>query len=490
MREIIHMEFEQNKKISWLDKSITSVLPPLNVETLIIVIVLIFAVVSRFSELGLRVMSHDEVNHVVPSFDLYEGREYSHDPVTHGPFQFHLLALSYFILGDNDFSARVPAALFSIATIAAVFFCFKRYLGRTGSLVAGIFFLISPYMLFYGRYTRNEAFVGLFGVLMLYAVLRYLEKRDLFSMFLLTGVTALHYTTKETAYIYSAQLLIFLAFLLITELLKKEWKFPNSRNVFILLLILALLFAGLSAGMGLWDKTITAQTAQLTVPDDGLDAGLDAGLEAGTDTPAAVQPESLQKMLMYIGLGFAALAILGAVILVISGMGLDTLRSFASFDLLIISITLILPLLSALPVNLIGWDPTDYSSAGMLRTSIFVVLFFVIAFLVGLWWNSKVWLYNAALFYGIFIFFYTTFFTNGQGFFTGLVGSLGYWLSQQAVERGSQPLYYYALVQIPIYEYLAALGTLLAAYLAFRFRKWLIVPGYSHIAEEKKCTRK
>jgi len=35
-------------------------------------------------------------------------------------------------------------------------------------------------------------------------------------------------------------------------------------------------------------------------------------------------------------------------------------------------------------------------------------------------------------------------------------------MQQQAVERGTQPLYYYALVQIPVYEYLPALGTILA----------------------------
>jgi DNA-binding beta-propeller fold protein YncE len=71
-------------------------------------------------------------------------------------------------------------------------------------------------------------------------------------------------------------------------------------------------------------------------------------------------------------------------------------------------------------------------------------------------------LVKAAIWYGLFTIFYTSVFTNGAGFFTGLVGSLGYWLEQQGVERGSQPLYYYALVQVPIYEYLPALGVWLA----------------------------
>ncbi|HKF95267.1 MAG TPA: hypothetical protein VKB96_11855, partial [Gammaproteobacteria bacterium] len=56
----------------------------------------------------------------------------------------------------------------------------------------------------------------------------------------------------------------------------------------------------------------------------------------------------------------------------------------------------------------------------------------------------------------------TTVFTNAAGFFTGLIGSLGYWLVQQGVQRGSQPWYYYVFVQIPIYEFLPAIGVIVA----------------------------
>lgn len=91
---------------------------------IIAIIILILAVISRFYNIDLRVMSHDEVNHVVPSYDLFTGKGYRHDPVTHGPMQFHLVAASYFILGDSDFSSRVPAALFSISAIAFILFFF------------------------------------------------------------------------------------------------------------------------------------------------------------------------------------------------------------------------------------------------------------------------------------------------------------------------------------------------------------------------------
>jgi sugar lactone lactonase YvrE len=56
---------------------------------------------------------------------------------------------------------------------------------------------------------------------------------------------------------------------------------------------------------------------------------------------------------------------------------------------------------------------------------------------------------------------YTTVFTNTPGFFTGVVGSLGYWLAQQGVQRGSQPWYYYIFVMVPLYEFLPLVGAIL-----------------------------
>ncbi len=160
-------------------------------------------------------------------------------------------------------------------------------------------------------------------------------------------------------------------------------------------------------------------------------------------------------------------------------MGLAEIRAQRTFDLLMMVGTLILPQLTAFPVKLIGWDPLDYSATGMVHTGIALLIIFIISAALGLWWNPRKWLILAAIFYTIYVTFYTTFFTNGQGFFTGIIGSLGYWLSQQGVERGSQPWYYFALVQIPMYEYLGALGTLLALYFGIRHSRFAHLPGFS-----------
>jgi predicted membrane-bound mannosyltransferase/DNA-binding beta-propeller fold protein YncE len=455
------MEKHHSDPSNWLDRPLTF-LTHWNIEKIIIVVILLLAVFSRFYMLGERVMSHDEVNHVVPSYELFQGNGYRHDPVTHGPFQFHIVALSYFMFGDNDFSARIPVALFSIAAVAVVLFGFKRYLGRTGALIAGTLYLISPFLMFYGRYTRNEGFIELFAVLTLFAVLRYLDRGDSFSLYLLAIVTIFQFITKETAYIYTAQLLLFVGILFLEGVSGIPWPRPAARSRFIWLMGGALLSLAAALGFAVWHASLVNR----------------AGEDAATFQLTAQFTAEVIALLAAI-----VLAVI-AIVLLVRNLGWEGIRSQRSFDIMILIGSLILPLLAAFPINIVGWDPLDYGSPGILRTGIVLVIMFAISAGLGLWWKPRLWLVSAAIFWAVFIVFQTTFFTNGRGFFTGLVGGLGYWLSQQAEERGSQPLYYYALVQIPMYEYLAALATLAAVYLAARFRRFASVPGLSPAAPQ------
>ena len=212
----------------WLDRPLRAVLD-LRLEVVLFALIVVLVAVSRLYHLGARVMSHDESLHVYFSWLLYRGQGYQHTPMMHGPLQFHLIALSYFLFGDNDFTARLPHALASILTVVMLW-KWRRYLGRAGTLIAAGLMLISPYMLYYGRYARNEALVGLYAVLMLWAILRYLESGQDRHLLLLTVVSALHFSTKETAFIYTAQALIFLGVLLLDEVLRRPWPRPEERK--------------------------------------------------------------------------------------------------------------------------------------------------------------------------------------------------------------------------------------------------------------------
>ncbi|OGO06003.1 MAG: hypothetical protein A2Y73_07430 [Chloroflexi bacterium RBG_13_56_8] len=126
----------------------------------------------------------------------------------------------------------------------------------------------------------------------------------------------------------------------------------------------------------------------------------------------------------------------------------------ATFDLMIVIGTLTLPFASPFAIVALGGDPLNYLSQESLLFSAGVFLVMLgISVAVGLWWNWRRWLVCAGIFYGICIPLFTTMFTNGQGFATGIVGSLSYWPSQQGVGRGDQPWFYY-LVLMPLYEFL------------------------------------
>ena len=101
------MNEEKNAKIAWLDRPVMKAFPLFSWEKFIIAVIIILAILSRFILIGSRVMSHDEINHVTPAYSLYQGNGYAHNPVTHGPFQFHMLALSYFLFFRRKTSSNV-----------------------------------------------------------------------------------------------------------------------------------------------------------------------------------------------------------------------------------------------------------------------------------------------------------------------------------------------------------------------------------------------
>jgi predicted membrane-bound mannosyltransferase/DNA-binding beta-propeller fold protein YncE len=448
--------FEQplSPRASWLSVDLAKVLP-FNLENAIAFLLVALAILSRFYGLGDRVMSHDEVNHVVPAYDFSQGDGYSYDPMTHGPFQFHVIAASFVLFGDNDFTARIPAAAFSVATILFVLFAFRRYLGRPGALIAGTMFLISPFMLFYGRYARNEAFIVLWSVITVYAILRYLERGSLGDLTLFTLVNAFHFIDKSTAYIFAAEELLFLGGYLLLRLTRHN-RFRDAlspRNL--------ILWTGglLLLCIGIYILRVVPADANFYARIPGLLIG-----------------------------GCGLIALLFSTIAILQDTGSEALRGERAFDLLIMLGTLVLPLLAALPLKLLGVDSSNVATlSGQLTDFAVVLALFLPAIWLGTWWKGRVWISQTILFYIIFFLFYTTFLTNitnllpfinnpavnnGTGLVSGFVRGLGYWLEQQGVERGSQPWYLYLFVEIPVYEYLPFLGTVLAFFIGLGRNVW------------------
>lgn len=446
-----------------LDQNILKLFP-MNLENVLAVALLTLAVITRLYGLGDRAASHDEVNHFVPSFDYSEGGQFRFDPMTHGPLQMHLIALSFVALGDSDFTARLPAALFSIATVAIALFLFRRYLGRNGALIAGVLFLISPYMLYYGRYQRNEAFIVVWALLTMYAVLRYLERGEWSILILFTVVNALHFTDKATGFIYAGGQMVFLIGLFLVRLwIRQDVKQITKLRLLVSLGVAAVLF-GFAAYM--W-KTASELFAQ--------------------------NPDSLVFLpSIVVGVFGIVVAVVGIVLLMQDSGAV--VRQERSFDLIVLLGTLVIPLTSAVWMVTIGKlfgtpPPIDMnfsflSGIGDILTSktffesiMFILIPTGVAIGIGLWWRPREWWKLALIFFGIFTFFFTTVFTTAGGLMDGLVRYLGYWIVQHAEERAGEPWFYYLLVQIPIYEYLPAIGAVVAFFIALRRRLWNAASG-------------
>ncbi|MDP2778487.1 MAG: TIGR03663 family protein, partial [Anaerolineales bacterium] len=459
------------QKRNWLERPIHSSLPALTHEIAIFAVVILLAFATRFYDLGSRVMSHDESLHTYFSWLLYRGQGYQHSPMMHGPFQFHSIALSYFLFGVSDFTARIPAALFSIATIWMVWY-WRRYLGKWGAMIAGFLLVISPYMLYYGRYVRNESYAGFSGIVMLYVVLRHLEVGGKKYLFMLAAALALHFISKETSFIYTAEALIFLAVYFVLKITRRPWKnAEKDYRTFIIALSVAVLLTGIAAGYGLYTRdAATLSGIETAAPSDPTQM-----------TAPLTPPESASLSLTMIFALAALIAFIVTAFFLIRGYSWERIRNERSFDLLIVTGTIVLPQLAAFPIKLLENSlkvtlPTTAPEVQALSSDLRSILIiagillgmFIISAVIGLLWNKEKWWKTALIFWIPFLVLYTTIFTNSDGFFTGTIGSLGYWIVQQEVERGSQPWYYYLLVQIPIYEFLPALGFLLALALGFK----------------------
>ena len=451
----------ENQSNSWLQRPLHPSLPAITNEVAVFSGIILLAIITRFYDLGTRVMSHDESLHTYFSWLLYRGQGYQHSPMMHGPFQFHILALTYFLFGVSDFTARIPAVLFSIASVWMVWY-WRKYLGKWGALVTGFLMVISPYMLYYGRYVRNESYAGFAGLLLLYAILRYIESGEKKYLYFATAATVLHFTAKETAFIYTAQALLFLGVYFIARITRRLWEGnPVYYRTFIVALSLVVLFAGVGTGFGIANRPLETLTGSETAAPAN---------PTGVTSPLALPSQGLSPSTILFGLAFVCL--IATLVILFKGYGVEKMLEERSFDLAVLLATFVLPMLIPFPIKWLEPRlhvaiPTDAASVNTLDAramgiiGAFVGVFFVVSIVIGFLWNRDWWKY-AALFWGVYTILYTTVFTNAPGFFTGLIGSLGYWLVQQGVERGSQPEYYYVLVQIPMYEFLPAIGTLAA----------------------------
>lgn len=482
-------------------------------------VIFVLAIITRFWDLGTRVMSHDESLHTRYSWNLYHGDGFAHTPLMHGPLLFHVTALMYLLFGDNDFSARIYPAVVGIGVVMLPYFM-RRWLGKYGALAASTLLLISPLIMYYSRYIREDMPSLFYSAIMALCAWRYIEYRKFRYLVIFAAAQFGSFATKEVSFIYVAIFGSFLTLYFVIRLLEVEWTNRSLYRLFLgALIVLILLGAGIAA-VTMLDEP--AETVALPAAGEG-------------EVPVEPeQPTSALDVVRYALLGLFALAIVTLVGAVIVGQWRN-LRMFPELDVAIVMGTLILPMLTPFVINFAGFDSMDESPEGIRTSFLFTLPFLLISVLVGLIWGMQppgrrlvtvpdysaqagtgedafdasssiptrtvevepdLWdwvqafLYSrwwaiGAVFWVLVFFFFTTMFTNGAGLGTGVIGSLGYWLQQQEVKRGNQPWYYYILLMAPVYEFLPMILTAVAGFIGLRrvVRRSVTPPDDAEVAD-------
>ncbi len=161
------------------------------------------ALLLRVWDLGSRAFHHDESIHGWFTHQLAFQGTYVYDPIYHGPVQYYVVAAAFRLLGDSDFSARLPAALGGVGLVAMAMLLRARF-GRRAALASGLLLAISPNLLYYTRFCREDAWslLGTFGLFLWLD--RWWATRRVADLALAAVWGAVAFASKENFYVLGA----------------------------------------------------------------------------------------------------------------------------------------------------------------------------------------------------------------------------------------------------------------------------------------------
>ncbi len=421
--------------------------------------VILLGAVLRFWGLGDKPLHHDESLHAYYSLQLLNNMAhwtwcinpppqgyscYIYTPLLHGPFQFHFIALVYKISqllgapdnGVNTTTVRILAATLGTGIVALPFFL-RDYLGKVGAWLACFLLAVSPSMVYFSRFAREDIYMAFFTLLMVVGIARYVHTRKMRWLVITAAGFSFSYATKEATFLTILVFGSFLGALIAWELGLKvslrsrfnqespivSWLPKSFAPVAVLIYFV---IAGIAAKyLFAWIKSVS-----IYITDPNNVNAANGYVQRLKDITVAIVP--------VIGI------LLGAFVLVL----------------------LYREIKGKLPVAKRRGLATkvDPERQPLLDT------------ILSMPWTH--WFFALLVAWIIFLLLFSVMLTNirggiGDGFWQGLY----YWLQQQQVARGNQPWYYY-LMLIPLYEQVGVvfglLGIVRCIVQPTRFRLFLV----------------
>ncbi len=476
--------------------------------------ILALAIATRFWDIGNRGIHHDESLHSVYSRNLYDGAGYTHDPMMHGPLQFHLIAFMYWLFGTTDATVRFASAFCGIWVVMSPFFL-RRQMGRLNALICSVLLLVSPSILYFSRMAREDSIFSATEMVMIVGLWRFLSTRRPADFYILCAGLSLMYTIKETAYLTTAILIV-----LFVGLFALQAGYAIVGTLGAYLVGMGGLYLFMSKGMK--DGSIPALP---NIPDTSPNYDLISAFVRNLLVhPLVIGAVALTLMFalavvfLFRMQGNRLAAASDGEVRIAPRRRVVASETTEGTSLPIRRMTLrresrplsddaeLLPSNGDMPAT--GYDGNGLSghyaptAAGLRaehaaelvtddaasevwnprrldprRGTLFSryepgSLPYIIGSLMS---RPSVLLIGFTIAATIFTVLYTVFFTDiPRGIASGLFASLGYWMAQQGVARGGQPWYYYFLL-IPIYEPIAVFFSLSATiFFSWRGVRWLL----------------
>jgi len=180
--------------------------------------ILILAAVLRFAFLDLKLFHHDEAIHAWFSYKLLTTGAYVYDPSFHGPLLYYVTAGMFALLGDSDLVGRIVPAFLGTLVVALVYPLYRLgYLDNRQALVAAFFLAISPNLVYFSRFLRNDIFILFLTFVLLLALILYLERGQARYAMIAAAAAGFGLSCKENMPIVLGIFGLYIIYLLWTE---------------------------------------------------------------------------------------------------------------------------------------------------------------------------------------------------------------------------------------------------------------------------------
>jgi uncharacterized protein (TIGR03663 family) len=420
--------------------------------------IILLAAILRFWGLGDKPLHHDESLHAYYALQLMKndlqnwlscfnnlgGGCYTYDPLVHGPFQFHAIALVYQISqwlhapdnGVNTTTVRIAAATLGTVLVGLPYFV-RDYLGRVGAIVACFLLAVSPSMVYFSRFAREDIYLACFTLLLVVAVARYIRDRKMRWLIIAASAFSLAYATAESTFLMIAIFGSFLGALIAWEL-GKRWPLRARVSINV---------AYRNYLLETWGPSAVVLYFLIFLPIAKVGLSILDGLSTYITNPSNVAT---------------------------SNAYVQHLKDNTVMVVPWIGIILGIYVLSILIREMLGRIPP--AGRRGLAKHVDPQRQPLLDSIVTMPWTH--WFFALLSAWAIFLLLFTALFTNIRGGIgDGIWQGLYYWLQQQQVARGGQPWYYY-LMLIPLYEQIGVVFSLVGVVRSLlrptRFRLFLV----------------